>query len=223
LPNAFVWAPSSAADDLVIDVILWGASNTGAVPPDVNGYFLLVHSGTAGGTQRAYRRGWTTGQPATSAGVDTNGVKLGLLLGDGNFVGHGNACVGSSGLAPQIGSPAGVWPQLGGQLAVNLSDGPLASIAVLYLGNSDRVWAGIPLPFDLASLGAAGCQVWHDPEVLLAAAGTDNAGSAALSFPIPNQAFLFGRRFYASWYCVDLAANTLGVTTSGYATVIVGS
>lgn len=223
LPVPFVWTPANPTDDLAIDFILWDVVDTGAVPPDVNGYFLDVYSSTGRTIPRAYRRGWTTAQPATSAGVDGGGIKLGLLLGDGNFVAHGGGCQGSSGLAPRIATPAGAWPQVGGNLVVQLADGPPNSGAALQFGLSFTSLGGIPLPIELGIVGAPGCYLWHDLQVATPPLATDGSGAVTFTLGVPSLPGLVGARLYASWLALDSAANQLGFTTSGYATVILGT
>ncbi|HEB52241.1 MAG TPA: hypothetical protein ENI87_03185, partial [bacterium] len=85
LPNSYLWLPTSPNDNLVVDFICWDVIDTGAVPPSSNGYFMNMHKSPTNSISRAYRLGWTGTQPATSAGVDGSGIKLGLLLNDGHF------------------------------------------------------------------------------------------------------------------------------------------
>lgn len=220
LPASFLWLPLSPADNLVIDFIQWQVLDRGAVPPDVNGYFLNVYSSQTGGISRAYRRGWTAAQPATSAGVDGAGIKLGFLFNDGNFVGHDGSCPGSSGQVPAIGTPPGSYPQLGSPFTIELSQGPAGLAASLVLGFSTAAYGPFGLPFDLAPFGAPGCVVWSAPEASVGIFPLDPTGAASFQLALPNLPQLSTLRVHASWICIDPTANLLGLVPSGYGTMI---
>jgi hypothetical protein len=219
LPQSFTWAPQSPADNLVLDFICWQVLDSGVVPPSTQGYFLNVRSSPSASISRAYRLGWTNGQPATAVGVDGYGMKLGFLLGDGNFVRHDGDCEGSSNLVPAIGAPPGTWPQAGQTFTVTMADGPANQLATLVLGVDTTSYGGLPLPLDLTIVGAPGCRMWHGWDVLLPIVPVDAAGaaSAPLVFPagVPT-----GTRLYATWLAFDPAANGFGFVPSGFATLI---
>lgn len=223
LPNPYVWVPASPNENLVVDLIFWQVADYGSVAPDVNGYFMWMHSGSSRSIQRAFLRRWTTSQPPTAQAVDGNGIKLGFLLDDGNFVAHGGGCTGTSGRAPEIGTPAGTWPQIGSTMTVELTDGPVNSVAFLNMGFDTRSAGPLALPFDLAPFGAPGCTIWHDLIATFPSTRTGPSGGAALPLPIPNDPTLMAARVYASWLCVDPGANGASMTTSGYATIILGT
>jgi len=217
MPASYLWLPLSPADNLVVDIITWSIVDRGVVP---TGYCMSVHSG---GLSRAYLINYGTTLSATSAGVDTYGVKLGFLFSDGNFVGHGGGCPGSSTLAPTIGVAPGTWPQLGSVLDVRLSQGPIGIGAALVLGFNTQTIAGLPLPLDLVLFGAPGCFAWHDSVATLPVVPTNATGDASQLIPIPNSAGLMSLRVYGTWLCIDPLANSLGATTSGYGTIIIGT
>jgi hypothetical protein len=219
LPASYLWLPTSPSDNLVIDFICWQVINSGSVPPTVNGYFLNVRSSATSSISRAYRLGWTNGQPTTSAGVDGAGIKLGLLLNDGNFVAHDGSCQGSNALVPEIGALPSTWPQLGLPFDVTLADAVPASLATLALGLEATNYLGVPLPVDMGVLGAPGCRFWHGWELLLPFVVTDAAGAATTTIPLPAGAYN-GVRLYGTWLCVDPAANAFGLVPSGFATMI---
>ena len=218
LPNWYLWAPQPG-DNLLVDFICWDVIDTGAVPPSFNGYFMDMHRSPTSSISRAYRLGWTTNQPATSAGVDGSGIKLGLLLNDGTFVPHQGSCAGSNGLVPEISATAGTWPIPGQSFDVFLNDGPANSVAAMVLGFETVNYLGVPLPYDMALLGAPGCTFWHGWEALLAPVPTDANGDASylLQFTSawPTQA-----RVYGTWLTLDPAANAFGLVPSGFATMI---
>ena len=218
LPASYVWIPTSLADNLVIDFISWQVIDTGAVPPSST-FFLTSRSSATGGISRAYLLGWTTTQPATSAGVDGSGIKLGFLLNDGNFVSHDGSCAGSSAQKPAIGALPGTWPQAGAPFQVTLTNGPPNQVAALVLGLDSSSYLGLTLPLEMAPLGAPGCRFWHSWELFLPAVLTDGLGASSFTLQFPNQP-LTGVRLYATWLCLDLSANAFGFVPSGFSTMI---
>ncbi|MGA1523509.1 MAG: DUF1681 domain-containing protein, partial [Planctomycetota bacterium] len=95
--------------------------------------------------------------------------------------------------------------------------------AFLGLGFQDQRLAGVlPLPIDLGTLGAPGCQI-HVDLVALGAAATDGLGFARQSLTLPVQGGLVGQTFYAQWLVLSPAANTLGLVTSAGAACRIGN
>ena len=84
--------------------------------------------------------------------------------------------------------------------------------AVLTLGSSTTTWSGLPLPFDLSTLGAPGCSVRND--VAFTLPGTTQAGSAGsvvLNVGIPQDPGLAGALFHTQIFFLDATANALGL------------
>jgi hypothetical protein len=84
---------------------------------------------------------------------------------------------------------------------------------LMFLGFSASSWNGNPLPRDLASLGAPGCQQListEDSFLVLHGAGT----TAQFGFMTPASANFYGLRFYCQYAMVDAAANALGWAVS---------
>lgn len=223
LPSPYLWLPTSTSDNLVIDFICWSTLDTGAIPPNPSGYFMNVRTSVGGVIPRAYLRNWVSTQPATAQNVDGAGIKLGFLLGDGNFVAHGGGCVGSSGLASEISAVPGTWPQIGGTLDLRVDFAGQNLASFVSLGIDNLTLGGLPLPLGLGSVGAPGCWLWHDSLAVSAGIPTGPTGSASLVLGVPNSAALIGARLYATWFNFDPTANTLGLTTSGYGTIILGT
>ena len=105
---------------------------------------------------------------------------------------------------PEVGSSA---------FQLRLEGGPGFAPALLITGASNTSWLGVPLPFDMALLGAPGCDllVSVGPTVpaLLNAAGT-----LTLNAPIPNEPSLTGARLFTQWAVLDAGANPLGIVLS---------
>ncbi|MEZ6038192.1 MAG: hypothetical protein R3F29_11965 [Planctomycetota bacterium] len=215
LPASYAWNPASAADNLVVEFIVWSVADTGAVVPNASGYFMDVRRSVSDSIPRAYRLGWTGGQQATAVGVDGSGIKLGFLIDDGNFVVHDGQCAGSSGAVPRIGAVPGTWPQAGASFDVTVSGGAPGSLAALVLGFERSSYQGVSLPFGMQPLGAPGCRFWHGWEAFLSVSVLDGtgAGAATLSFPagVPQ-----ATRLYGTWLCLDPAANSLGLVPTGF-------
>lgn len=105
---------------------------------------------------------------------------------------------------------------------LGLVDGPASSLAILALGGS-RYFAsglGLALPLDLQGLGASGCDLLVDPQVLLAKV-TNPAGGATQVVPIPATPALAGSEFVAQWFVADAGVGPLGLAgTAGVAFVV---
>lgn len=105
----------------------------------------------------------------------------------------------------------------GTTVAHDISGAPAgAPVAVLFGGNFDSA-AGLPLPIDLAPLGAPGCSLQLDP--LLALVGiADSGGAARLEVPVATAP---GGAFYgAQAVALQPGVNPLGAVTSNAAVVL---
>lgn len=131
----------------------------------------------------------------------------------GSFTAFGvSSCVGENGI-PQI---TGVGtPRVGQTYDVQLSQGPGSQNVVLTLGCFRDHIDGVPLPFDLTSIGAGpGCAL-HTSMELQIAASTDASGGVTVSLPFPNLPFSVGATVYHSFLNIDPSvASPLWVTTS---------
>lgn len=139
----------------------------------------------------------------------------------GRFVAFGAAtCVGSNG-NPTI-AGAGT-PRVGMAYTVDLSQAAPNSAAVFVLGTSDQRFGAIPLPFDLALLGAGpGCALHVSADAQLGV-GTTAAGTASVSVPLPDLRLLLAGSVFHTWLVFDPAApnNPLRLTaTQGLAAIV---
>lgn len=107
------------------------------------------------------------------------------------------------------------------KFAVQLKNALPKAPAALILGGSNKAWNKIPLPLDLAGLGAQGCSLLVSVELLLANVA-DALGTASQPMPIPNDKQLRGVTFHLQWMVVDAGANALGLAFSNAATVVIG-
>ncbi|MFN3242874.1 MAG: hypothetical protein ACE37K_15340 [Planctomycetota bacterium] len=218
LPLSYVFVPFSPTDNLVVDFTIWSVADSGAMTPNSLGHYVYFRTDTNLGIERAVTTDWTTLQPTTAQAVDDYGAKMGFLLFDGQFVAHLGSCPGSSGAVPRIGAQPGTWPVANSTFDVELTDGPSNSLAALVLSLETTNYLGVPLPFDMAPIGAAGCTFWHGSEVAFAPVLTDVNGAATQPLVFPA-AFPGGIRFYGSWLTLDANANALGIVPSGFATM----
>jgi hypothetical protein len=95
--------------------------------------------------------------------------------------------------------------------------------ALLVIGHSNTDWSGVPLPFDLTSLGAPNCFLRNN--LLMTAPGITQAGAngtASIVVPIPADRTLAGGIFYSQFWFLDPGANNLGLFVSASRTNTIG-
>lgn len=219
LPNTYVWLPTSANDHLCFEVIVWSVKDRGPkAQPGQNFFYPLAPNDVP----RTFLFNWVGGGGHSNPGTPltgSGGSKIGLLLFDGNLVELGKGCNSSAATPLKIFGDAGKWPQQGQVFNFNLSGGKPGSPAFLMLGSREDQWGSIQLPFDLGQLNAPGCTVWHDWLVGIPAA-VDQNGNAKFTLPLPGGTQ--GVRLKAGWANLDPTANGLGLTTSNFASLLVG-
>ncbi|MCB9892140.1 MAG: hypothetical protein H6833_10870 [Planctomycetes bacterium] len=161
--------------------------------------------------------------PQTQAG---SGSAYYLDLGFGWFGPFTNpmswrlVCQGSGGGAtPLIGATS--IPEIGQAFEVLIDQAAPNATAVLFLGASDQIALGIPLPFDLGPLGAAGCSILSSLE-LTTAGVTSTYGSSQVTLSIPNDTSLLWTAFFQQWVVLDPAANALGVAVTAGGRAVIG-
>ena len=98
----------------------------------------------------------------------------------------------------------------------SLSGAAPGAPALLFTGTKNTYWGGIPLPFDLAPLGAPGCRILCSA-MLAQPARTGVTGKTALQWSLPKTPSMVGATFFHQWLVFDLKANGLGLVTSNAA------
>ena len=93
----------------------------------------------------------------------------------------------------------------------NSSTGP-TGFAINIVGLSIKKFGALPLPFDLAPLGAKGCFLLTDMLVVLPKAVV--SGKVDLTIPLPNLAALNGLVLNTQFLVLDKNANSLGIATT---------
>ncbi len=105
-------------------------------------------------------------------------------------------------------------PVIGRRLETRITAGAAFAPALTFLGASDRVWSGIPLPLDLSGLGAVGCSLLASMDAQLPFVLTDALGEAGYALSIPNDLGLVDQTLFFQTIVVDARANALGLSLS---------
>ncbi|MEM7205371.1 MAG: hypothetical protein AAF628_34265 [Planctomycetota bacterium] len=112
-------------------------------------------------------------------------------------------------------------PLLGQNFAMTLHDTASRANTVFCLGGSSTSWSGLPLPLDLAPIGAPGCEILAACQATLAAQA-GSTGLATARFPMPTSTALRGAEFYVQGIVLDPPANQLGLVTSNGGKAVIG-
>ncbi len=199
LPKPYLYLPLSNQDNLCVEVIVWKSATS-------TGYFTRASSSL----YRAFRNGWPSNQSQAPL-TGTSGCRMAFVLDNGNIALAGQGCQ-SSGNTPLVLSTNPSWPQPGKSLGINLTGSVKGLPAFLVLG-TQQLW------LDLTGAGAPGCFLWND--VLLPIPTTTDAnGAAGFSANVP--ANISPVTLLTHWVVFDRQANAAQLTTSDFATIIVG-
>jgi|GEM_PF-4203105 len=131
-----------------------------------------------------------------------------------------NGCANSVGVVPSLSVMS--MPQLGGSYDLELDPGlPTPGVGVLVIGLSKDLFNGLPLPLDLAILGAPGCNLATSADLTQVA---PTAGAPAMvSIPIPSNPTLQCFQLYQQAAVLDPTANAFGFVLSNATAAIVGN
>jgi hypothetical protein len=136
----------------------------------------------------------------------------------GSVTPYGTGCQGTAGTPYLFGPQA---PYAGHDLPVVVANLLPGALPIVVVGSSSTTWSGLPLPFDLAPLGAPGCRVLTSPDIFLPA--TNFNGTAFLSIALPaNVTPSTLPQLYLQSFATDFAANPLGLVLSNAAAVAIG-
>ncbi len=112
-------------------------------------------------------------------------------------------------------------PKVGKTISLRLQRvRPNAPVGIL-LGFSDRTWAGLNLPLDLAPIGAPGCSLLTSLNVMLLTAADKN-GAGAMNLTIPRDTSLILGRIYFQALALDPPANQAGLAWTNALKGIIG-
>ncbi len=201
LPKPYLYLPSSNTDNLCVEVIVWAASKH-------SGNFYFPKAGTL---PRAYLYQWTSKQTTAPSVSTSSGCRMAFVLDNGNIAFAGQGCLSSANSRLTI-STNPSWPQPGKSLAINLLGAATASPAFLVIGTK-------LISFDLGPAGAPTCFLWNDILVPVATT-TGTRGEAGISAGVPAK--VAPTTLLTHWVVFDKLANPAQLTSSDYATIIVG-
>lgn len=130
--------------------------------------------------------------------------------------------LGSAGCAGTAGTPTHLTygtGEIGDAVQFTCLNLPSSTVALLMLGFSDQSWNGVPLPLDLAVVGAPGCLLRQDGAITEALVAS---GSTQRSITLPNTPSIIGASLYSQFLVGDAPANALGWTISNARKLVVG-
>ena len=182
---------NTAGTNVLVETINYGNTNNNALFT----YPLDAASGTT--TTRLY----ASGNPGASTG--TLGLGYGLI--------YAFRQIGGTPAVPTILN--GNKPQIGGSFHFELLNCARNAPTALIIGASNTMSGSIPLPFDMAPIGAPGCLLLASTDILLGML-TGPGGDLATSLPVPNDPSLDGQSLYLQHLIVDPGTNPLGLTSS---------
>ena len=136
----------------------------------------------------------------------------------GSFTLYGTGCPGTAGTPFLFGPEA---PLVGHNVPVIVANLVPYAPAVVVLGVSNAFWQGLPLPVNLAAVGAPGCQVLTSSDIFLQATNFNGTGYMTIALP-PGLAPSTMPAFFVQSFTLDLAANPLGIVLSNAGAVQVG-
>jgi hypothetical protein len=137
----------------------------------------------------------------------------------------GQACFGDASPFPAETDPAGQVP--GGTGTFSLRGEFESGIAMLAVGVDTQSFGGIPLPIDLAAVGAPGCVLRVAPLGLVAAPfaalpGDDDQRQALVRFDWPFDGGLSGQRVAVQWLGFGIADDGPGFGLSNALDIVLG-
>ena len=188
------------SDNVVVETANYGNTNGNAVFT----YPLDAHSGAT--TTRLY----ALGTPTAASG--TLGIGYGLV--------YAFRQIGATPAIPTITNSN--TPLLGGSFHYELLHSARNAPTGLIIGASNTMSGSIPLPFNMAPIGAPGCFLLASTDVILGML-TGPGGDLANTLPVPNNIALDGQSLYIQHFIIDPGTNPLGITTSNAGQLTLGT
>jgi hypothetical protein len=189
----------SANRNLLLQVNQRGNSNNNGIFT----YPLDAHSG-----DNSVTRLWGTG------GTGTLGNNYGLILCFKSSSGGGGGAV------PRLVNSG--LPRLGQSYGLDISQAAPNSVGLLFYGFSNSTWMGLPLPFDLAVLGAPGCLIHASGEIIEIFL-TNAAGLGSKNNNVPNDPNLCGGVLFNQAWVFDPTANAVGFVATNAGRAVHGN
>jgi hypothetical protein len=113
-------------------------------------------------------------------------------------------------------SSAMSWPTNTGTLRVTGSNALASGVIITAVGTNNANWGPIPLPFEIpgsATAPSGACNLYNDV-ILLQVTVASTTGASTTNVPVPATIDLHGLVARSQNWCLDAAANPLGVVTS---------
>jgi hypothetical protein len=135
-----------------------------------------------------------------------------------SFVSYGTGCRHSGTALGLTANGASVmnWPTGAGTIRVTGANGPTNSFVIGFLGGSNQLAFGVPLPFLVPGTSTAPsgpCHLYASMLLVTAATTTAN-GTSVIDFPFPALPHLNGIRTFTQILAYDPAANPTGTVLS---------
>lgn len=214
-PVRFTW---DGVSPVVIELKIYGNGRG-------NTSFPYDFSGTPQAGNRI-QRVYQGGNANAMSGVQQQGQGLfvGFEARPGVTVPFGNGCRGTNLVEPVCSVNQIPWPGISWQH--QLSNAASQRLCVLVLGLSNTQAGGtppVPLPFDLAAIGANGCFLLVDPAATFFATtvGSPGTGSATVPIALPPLTFYIGSSLYTQWLVADPGSpNGVLSATAGIRSIV---
>ncbi len=126
------------------------------------------------------------------------------------FVNYGTGCAVTT--PPSLTVASGT-PSLGSLFVLAANGMQAAAPTILLLGNSDKVWGSVPLPYTLVIPAPTNCRILASGEAIFAGAAGGN-GTALFPLAIPNNPVLRGVQLYHQAASLDVQQQ-LSLTNAG--------
>ena len=134
----------------------------------------------------------------TFPGIPSNNTSSYRAVTLGKAESSGVPCVTTSGVELEVAT----MPYLGMPFTQNIVNAePTAIVSLLIFGSSWQFFNGVPLPLDLAAVGAPGCNLYASPDVVNTIFLVNGAGS--LTWNIPNLPSAAGATFATQGVVLD--------------------
>ncbi len=117
-------------------------------------------------------------------------------------------CAGALGVPAFTATGGGAFSGAPMSLALSNTNAVAGQLTV---GFSDQAWIGFPLPLDLGVVGSPGCKVHCSLDIPV----YSGPPPATLKVPVPNSAWLIGRKLYLQWFLVGDPSGKPIVTSRG--------
>lgn len=143
-----------------------------------------------------------------------NRVKAAMATWDNYVAGQittlaGAGCAGSSGTPTHAATGT---PDIGSSVNYNLANAPTNTFCLAMFGFDNTTWNGLPLPVNLAIVGAPGCNLRINPVINNVGVTSVMTGSFTMPVAFANNPALVGAVLYTQYMVYDPPANAFDWT-----------